>query len=382
MANILDYIDWRGDLNFRDSGFNEVDGLIMAELAYLDLGEILTDEPRPQMSLTEVCERYQALGIDQSHGVNDPGPLLRKAAKCRRFGSLQLGGYINHIDQDRELQLAALSVFWEDGSICAAFRGTDNSIVGWREDFNFSFQDHTAGQLEAVAYLNRLAAASEGPIRVCGHSKGGNFSVYAAAFCDSDVREKRILRIYANDAPGFHKELAATLQIQSILGKTAAVIPEASLIGILLSTKKEKKIIRSSASGLEQHNPYTWQVLGPAFEEADSRSASSIFMDETLHRWLDGLTEQQRADFVRAVFDSLESSGALTLHEMKTEPVATVNAILSAVRNMDPELQRSAFASLRKLAAAGGGTLRDEILNALSRRGIEILPGSREKTES
>ena len=382
MANILDYIDWRGDLNLRDSSFNEVDGLIMAELAYLDLGEILTDEPRPQMSLTEVCERYQALGIDQSHGVNDPGPLLRKAAKCRRFGSLQLGGYINHIDQDRELQLAALSVFWEDGSICAAFRGTDNSIVGWREDFNFSFQDHTAGQLEAVAYLNRLAAAYDGPIRVCGHSKGGNFSVYAAAFCDSDVREKRILRIYANDAPGFHKELAETLQIQSILGKTAAVIPEASLIGILLSTKKEKKIIRSSASGLEQHNPYTWQVLGPAFEEADSRSASSIFMDETLHRWLDGLTEQQRADFVRAVFDSMESSGALTLHEMKTEPVATVNAILSAVRNMDPELQRSAFASLRKRAAAGGGTLRDEILNALSRRGIEILPGSREKTES
>ena len=99
MANILDYIDWRGDLNLRDASFNEVDGLIMAELAYLDLGEILSEDPRPQMSLTEVCEHYLALGIDQSHGVNDPGPLLRKAAKCRRFGSLMLGGYINHIDQ-------------------------------------------------------------------------------------------------------------------------------------------------------------------------------------------------------------------------------------------------------------------------------------------
>lgn len=382
MANILDYIDWRGDLNLRDASFNEVDGLIMAELAYLDLGEILSEDPRPQMSLTEVCEHYLALGIDQSHGVNDPGPLLRKAAKCRRFGSLMLGGYINHIDPERELQLAALSIYWEDGSVCAAFRGTDDSIVGWREDFNFSFQDHTAGQTEAVAYLKRLGETFDGPIRVCGHSKGGNFAVYAAAFCGSELRERRILRIYANDAPGFRKELAKTLQIQSILGKTAVVIPESSLIGILLSTKKEKKIIRSSASGLEQHNPYTWQVLGPCFEAADSRSASSLFMDETLHRWLDELDDQQRADFVRAVFDAMESSGALTLHELKAEPVATANAILSAIRNMDPELQRSAFASLRKLAAAGGGTLRDEILSALVRHGIEILPGSREKTES
>lgn len=378
MANILDYIDWRGDLNLRDAPFNEVDGLIMAELAYLELDGILTEAPQPQMSLTEVSERYLALGVDQSHLVNNPGPLLLKAAKCKRFGSLMLGGYINHIDPDRELQLAALSIFWEDGSVCAAFRGTDDSIVGWREDFNFSYQDHTAGQTEAVAYLKRLAEAYAGPIRVCGHSKGGNFAVYAAAFCGSELREKRILRVYANDAPGFRKTLAATPQIQSVLGKTAVVIPESSLIGILLNTKKEKKIIRSSASGLEQHNPFTWQVLGPCFEEADSRSASSLFMDETLHRWLDGLSEQQRADFVRAVFDSMESSGALTLQEMKAEPIATANAILSALRQMDPELQRSAFATLRKLAAAGGGTLRDELLSALARRGIDILPGGRE----
>lgn len=378
MANILDYIDWRGDLNLKDASFNEVDGLIMAELAYLDLEGILTEDPLPQMSLTEVCERYLTLGIDQSLVINNPKPLLLKAAKCRRFGSLMLGGYINHINPDRELQLAALSVFWEDGTVCAAFRGTDDTIVGWREDFNFSYQDHTAGQAEAVAYLSRLADAYGGPIRVCGHSKGGNFAVYAAAFCGSEVREKRILRVYANDAPGFRKELAETPQIQSILGKTEVVIPESSLIGILLSTKKEKKIIRSSASGLEQHNPFTWQVLGPCFESADSRSASSLFMDETLHRWLDGLNEQQRADFVHAIFDSMESSGALTLHEMKTEPVATANAILSALRQMDPELQHSAFATLRKLAAAGGGTLRDELLSALVRRGIDILPGGHE----
>ena len=378
MANILDYIDWRGDLNLKEDPFNEVDGLIMSELAYLDLDGILTADPLPQMSLTEVCEHYLALGIDQSHLVNNPGPLLMKAAKCKRFGSLMLGGYINHIDRERELQLAALSVFWEDGTICAAFRGTDDSIVGWREDFNFSYQDHTAGQAEAVAYLNRMADADKGLIRVCGHSKGGNFAVYAAAFCEGEVREKRILHVYANDAPGFRKELAETPQIQSVLGKTEVIIPESSLIGILLSTKKEKKIIRSSASGLEQHNPFTWQVLGPCFETADSRSAASLFMDETLHRWLDELSEQQRADFVHAIFDSMESAGALTFHELKTEPVATANAILSALRQMNPELQRSAFATLRKLAAAGGGALRDELLSALLRRGIDILPGGHE----
>lgn len=376
MANMLDYIDWRGDLSLNEAPFNEVDGLILAELAYLELDGIVNSDPLPQMSLREARDRYLALGIE-SVLVNDPKPLLLKAADSKRFGSMELGGYINLIDTERELQLAAMSLYLADGSVCAAYRGTDNSIVGWREDFNFSCQPHTAGQAEAVRYLDRLAASNERPIRICGHSKGGNFAVYAAAFC-GEAAKRRILRVYADDAPGFHRALAESDEVRGALQGTEVYIPESSLIGILLGTKKEKTVVRSNAGGLYQHNPYTWQVLGTRFEEADSRSASSLFLDETMRRWLESLDDKQRSDFVRAIFDSMESSGALTLQEMKMEPVATANAILNAVRQMDPELQHSAFSALGKLAAAGGGMLRDELRGALARIGSELLPAKSE----
>lgn len=365
MANMMDYLSWRGDLSLAVSPFNDVDGLILAELSYLNMDGVLTPELRPQLSLAEVCARYLELGNQQPPVVNNPRPLLLRAAETRRFSGMKLGGYINLVDPSRELQLAALSLFLEDGSICAAFRGTDNSIVGWREDFNFCYQDHTAGQAGAVAYLNRLADAADGPIRVCGHSKGGNFAVFAAAFCRPSLRETRICRVYANDAPGFQQELAQSPEIQSVLEKTEVIIPESSLIGILLSTKKEKQIVQSNAEGLYQHNPFSWQVLGARFVAADSRSAASLFMDETLRRWMESLNGQERADFVQAVFGAMESSGAMTLHEMKLEPVSTANAIIGAVREMDPALQRSAFATLGKLAAAGGGALRDELMKLL-----------------
>ncbi len=374
MANILDYIDWRGDLSLKDSPFNEIDGLIMAELAYLSLEDIVGPDFLPQMSLREVRDRYMAMGVNQSAIINDPKPLLLRAADSRRFGGMEIGGYINLIDTERELQLSAMSLYLEDGSVCAAYRGTDSSIVGWREDFNFSFQPHTAGQSEAVSYLDGLSAATCRPIRVCGHSKGGNFAVYASAFC-SDAAKNRILQIYADDSPGFHQTLSSTDEIRAALRKTAVYIPESSLVGILLGTKKEKTVVRSSATGLSQHNPYSWQVLGTGFEKADARSVSSLFFDETLRRWLDDLDDQQRADFVRAIFDTMESSGALTLHEMKMEPVATANAIMSAVRQMDPELQRSAFSAMGKLAAAGSDTIRDELRSAFARIGSELLPG-------
>ena len=368
MANMLDYLAWRGDLSLADSPINEVDALILAELSYLNLDGILTAEPGPQLSLRRAAERYAARGNTQPPVINDPRPLMKAAAASRRFGGMKLGGYINLVDPERQLQLAALSLFPEDGSVCAAFRGTDNTIVGWREDFNFCYQEHTAGQAEAVAYLNRLAASTVGPIRVCGHSKGGNFAVYAAAFCDPAVRDERICRVYAEDAPGFRRELAEAPEIRAVLAKTEVFIPESSLIVILLNTKKEKQIVRSDAGGLYQHNPFSWQVLGPRFEAADSRSVSSLLMDETLNRWMDSLSDKERANFVQAVFGAMEKSGALTLHEMKLDPVATAAAILGAVRQMDPELQKSAFATIGKLAAAGGGTLRDELARLLRLR--------------
>ena len=378
MPNILDYIDWRGDLPLAVSPFNEVDALILAELSYLDLdGVVSEDEPSSAPTLAEICEQYQALGRSQSFLGNDPAPTLLRVAACERFAGSKVFSYVNLVDAERELQLSAVSFALSDGTVCAAFRGTDNSLVGWREDFNFCYQSQTAGQREAALYLNRLAFRTAAPLRVTGHSKGGNFAAYAAAFCDPTLREKRLLHAYINDAPGFNRAIAGQPEWAAVQKKLHVVIPESSFFGVLLQTKEEKKLIRSDATGLYQHNPYSWQVRGTHFEAADGRSASSLFMDETIRRWMDSLDDSQRADFVQTFFDSLESAGVPTLSAMKAEPMHVLNATVSAIRRMPPELQRSAFSALGKLAAAGGGTLRDELKRALERRGIELLPGRR-----
>lgn len=366
MANFLDYLDWRGDLSLQQSPFNEVDALILSELSYLNLDGILESDFTPQMDLKEIAEAYERLEKKPYLAANDPKPLLLRAASSRRFSRVKLGGYFSELIPARSVQLAALCFFLDDATVCVAYRGTDNSLVGWREDFSFCYQTHTEGQLGAAAYLERVGAAISAPLRVCGHSKGGNLAIYAAAF-SSLLREGRVLGVYANDAPGFRPELADTPEIRATLEHSVVVIPESSLIGILLDTKQEKTIVRSSSYGLNQHNPYFWQVRGAHFELADSRSAYSLFMDETIRRWIDGLDSEQRASFITALFDSLESSGALTLSELKAAPVATAGAVLSAVRQMSPEQQHGAFAILKKLASAGGGALRVELRRMLER---------------
>ena len=351
--NMMDYLDFRGDLTFAERGFNEVDNLIFAELAYLDLKDIVSDENTFTVTLEQVCGKYLALGYDQSYIVNDPRPLLEKAAACERYKNILVGGYVDKVNQDEQVQFAAMTFLVGDGTAYAAFRGTDNTIVGWREDFNISFLPETPGQSEAAAYLNRLAADTDYPLRVGGHSKGGNFAVYAAAFCEEAVRDGRVMEVYSNDGPGFNSSVAESEQYQAVLGKLVKIIPESSLIGVLLSSKAEAKVIQSEAKGILQHDPYTWCVRGTSFETADSRSAASLFMDETLSNWIDSLNDEQKKAVVSAIFDSMDASGAATITEMNENKWLSYNAIAKAIGSLDKSTADGVTESLKKLFEAG-----------------------------
>ena len=214
MANILDYLTWRGDLRFHERPFNEVDNLIFSELAYADWGGIVPEDGT-RVPLAEACQHYVNDGRDQSYLANDPRPLAEALLQSERFRDVEMSRYVSKTDTEQQLQFAAVTFHLEDGSLYVAFRGTDNSIVGWREDFNMSFLSHTPGQAEAAAYLDRAAAENDGPILVGGHSKGGNFAVYAAAFCESTPPE-RIRRVYSNDGPGFNRAVADDPRVRAV----------------------------------------------------------------------------------------------------------------------------------------------------------------------
>ena len=374
MANILDYLQWRGDLLLTERPFNSVDNLILSVLAYTDLKGIVP--PEGGILLADAAARYAAEGRDQSHQACDPKEALMAAAGSARFRNARLSAYADRTDTEAELQFSAVTFTLDDGSLYVAYRGTDNSIVGWREDFNMGWRE-TPGQLLAVEYLNRCGAG-DAPLRIGGHSKGGNFAAFAAACCDASVQQ-RITRVYNNDGPGFLRGFLASDGYRRILGRLELLLPENSLIGILLRSGTEGRTVKSSASGFQQHNPYTWQVLGTDFETVEKRSGTSTFVDETVDQWLDRLSDTERQHFVAAVFDSLEASGVSTLTELNANRKVTYNAVLKAASELEPDTQKDFFRALKSLAATGTDLLWAEAKKALDRWSAERRSQSEDK---
>lgn len=358
LGTILDYIVWRGDLTMKERPFNEVDNLILSELVYFDFDKVIEEET--VITIEEAYRRYQLQEHPDSYSINDPVPMLKACAESRRFSEIQISDFISIIDPERQIQFAAAVFHMDDNMNYVAFRGTDNTIVGWREDFNFSFMEETGAQAEALQYLNRVLEQYQTYSIVGGHSKGGNLAIYASAFCD-ELLKNRILWVYSNDGPGFNQYIAEQLKELDILSKVQQVMPEASIVGIIFSNQTQKKIIRSYGNnGAEQHDPYTWMVERDHFVTADSQSSSSMILDETLRRWMEMVDPEQRKVVVSCIFDAIDASGAATLPELNENKWISYNAILKAASMSDPEVKNTVLDSFRKLALVGKDVIWDE----------------------
>ena len=349
--NMLDYIDWRGDLTFEQDGFNEVDNLIFSELAYTDMRGMVPEDGSRALTIEQVYKEYKAAGIDQSLMMNDPLPVLEKAARSARFKDITAKWYVDKIDTEQHLQFAAVTFIISDKLAYIAFRGTDNSITGWREDFNISFLSETPGQTEAVAYVNRIAKLTDCDLIVGGHSKGGNFAVYACSFCDKEISEKRVIKIYTNDGPGFINEVAESENYLSILPKTIKISPDSSPVGLFYLSKEERKVIKSDSKGFMQHNPYKWHVLGAEFESADART--DPFINKTISSWLNTMTDSNKKILVDYIFDSLEAPGVTLFNELADNKWTSFNSIIKALKKIDPDDKTDIAGSIKKLIASG-----------------------------
>lgn len=351
--NMLDYIDWRGDITFEEKGLNEVDNLIFCELSYLvmdDIEKVHTDEG---MTIAALYEAYAGLRPRPKIIMNDPMPTLRKMAISSRFRDVIIKRYVNEVNPEEQAQFSAVTFEYKEGEAYVAFRGTDDTLVGWREDFNMSFLSETYGQKAAVEYLNSIAADTTAKLIVGGHSKGGNFAVYAAAFCDPDIKENRIVRVYSNDGPGFRNEVTDSEEYLSILPKVVKIIPESSLVGVLLGGRERARYILSSAKLFAQHDPYTWQCRGPRMEDAPDRSQLSVFMGDTIGNWLSGQDEEQRKTLVDVFFDSLETAGADTVSDLNNDRMRIYTAFMKALSNVDSDSKSSIQQMMQKFISTG-----------------------------
>ena len=339
MTNMLDYIKWRGDLSFAAAPFTEVDNLILSDFSYLDFTGIVPPDFESKIVLKDAVERYlKKCGEDRSLGVLVPDDILkmsRMMADSRRYEGAVLCGYVNRINETTGLQFSALTCTLEDGTVCVVYRGTDDTLVGWKESFALSYSKVIPSHGEALEYMKKAALSTHMPIRVMGHSKGGNLAVYASAFASAET-QARIIGIYNNDGPGFNEDIRKTEGYMRIKHKLHTLVPQSSVVGMLLEHEDDYTVVKSrSHTGIMSHNGFSWEVDGPSFNHLDDISAGGHLVDDTLKHWLGEMDDDRREQFADTLFSLLEVTGAKTLTELNQPKNAP--AVMKAVQNLDRE---------------------------------------------
>ena len=364
MADIFDYLKWRGDVPFSLDPFNEVDNLVLAELAYTDFEGILDGSFR-KLSLKSTAKKYFELHpreeAEADRSFTAKAPLLMDGMlDGARFSGTRLTRYVDVINTDKDMQMAAVTFLLDDGSAYVAFRGTDSTVVGWKEDLNMSYMPETEGQKSAARYLNEVASRTDRPLRVGGHSKGGNFAVYAAAFCDTEVQD-RIISVYSNDGPGFRSEVTSRSAYRRILPKVISIVPDTSIIGMLLASGVEHRTVKSSSKGIMQHDGFTWQVERNRFVSAE-QSALGLFISKSQQDWLDRIEDDSREMFVNTVFSVLEATGADTFSEMEENKLHSAERMFSSIKGLPKETQKEILSIMGGLFHSGTQIAKKHIL--------------------
>ena len=310
MADLFDYLQWRGDLTFSQAPVNPVDTLIFSALSYISFGGSVEAMPEVPISLKDAADEFFRLpGQAERCRVKSDLSLLMAAAESRRFQNVMLLQYRSILIPEEETQFAAITYLLDDNTGVITFRGTDYSLVGWKEDFNMTFRETIPAQLLAQEYTTEIGSKYIMPLRICGHSKGGNLAVFSAVKAEESIRN-RIQEIYNHDGPGFTEYVMTDPAYKELATRIRTIIPQSSVIGMLLEHEEPYTIIRSKQIGLLQHDPYSWDVLGPGFVPMEEISANSRFLDQTIKTWLSGMTMEERNEIVDTVYDLLTIGGA------------------------------------------------------------------------
>ena len=358
MANIMDYLAWRGDIAFGYSPFNDLDSLALASLSYLNY-------PAEPTLVRDLGVHVPAVDKQQFAFVHECRALLSAAAMTERFAGVRMRHPVAVTDLDRDMQFAAVTFDLPDGAHYVAFRGTDSTIVGWREDFNMAFESPVPAQSAAVKYLQEASLLTDGPLFIGGHSKGGNLAVYAAAHADP-MLQSRIRLVYSFDGPGLDDATVASEGYARIARRIRSFVPQQSVVGMLLAYHPDYTVVKSDGVSLLQHDSFTWQALGTGFIAVTELDVSSQLVDHTVHAWLAKVTPEKRKVFVDTVFDVLEATGASTVKDLYKDVPGHMPALLKALQKLDFETARMVMSLLGQFVQIGATNIAELLRQRVS----------------
>lgn len=334
--NILDYIAWRGDLKIdKVHPLTPLDHLILARIAYLRFDLVGL---QPKETIGAAAARVAELPVKTCYWRTDQ-QLAQALPSAPRFKDLVITDHVKTISRSAEQQFEAITIHLPNRQLYVAFMGTDDTIVGWKEDFNLSFRAHVPAQEAGMEYVQHIARRyPRHKIILGGHSKGGHIALYVAL--TSSLRlQHRLAQVNNYDGPGLDSQLMRLHANQRILQKITTYIPQESIIGRFLTHGEPQKIVKSSAKGLYQHDIYSWQVVGTDFIYADDFTPHSEAVKEAVTDWLRRFTPEERGKFIDGVYEIATTTGSQTFSEFRQHIVKKLPQMYKTYRQLPKEDQ-------------------------------------------
>ncbi len=326
MPSIFDYIK-KYDVSFLEKSFTEIDNIIFSRFSYLKFDNILSFNDK--ISIKNLYKKYTSMNIKTDYNTYD---LFKVMATSKRFSSLIVGNYYSIIDDSLEKQFSAITIFLPGNLLYISFRGTDNTLIGIKEDFNMTYMINIPSQFESVNYLEKVLSNNSYFAIVGGHSKGGNLAMYSSIFCKKKYQE-RIIKIYNNDGPGFFNEIVTNPKYEKNLDKIITFVPETSIIGMLLNHKEEFIAVKSRKSLILQHDLFSWEIDDDKLIRVKSVNRKSKYIDDIMTSLLN-ISIEERKKFFDIIYQILISTGVSSIDDLTKEKIKNVKIFINSYKKL------------------------------------------------
>ena len=311
MANLVDYVKWRGDLSFEISPFNEIDNAVFSLLSYIDLKDLQTEINSTGISIKDVCKYLIDGGYQYGYMSEITLDFLNELLSSKRFGNVMIVDYVD-LYHEKKYQFSSTGYLYKENNIYLAFRGTDDSIIAWKEDFMMSFSVIPA-QKFALSFLKKVFSNHpDAKFIVGGHSKGGNLALYSSAMCDKSLQD-RIITIYNNDGPDLCEEVVNNDVMNAIERKLIKIVPEFCIVGMIFNSTKNLKVVKSDNIAFLQHDILNWNCIGTSFEPISDVTKEANKFNNLLDKVLEHTDLDKRREYVNNFFDKIIDAGTTRL---------------------------------------------------------------------
>ena len=361
--HINDFIEKYRDFDYFQKALCEIDILIYSQLSYISFDNV-SFKGNETYTLDEVSKMISIDTRKKHISVQRRAfRLLQKIAGTKRYRNVLISDYMRVNGDD--VQFGAVTFTLPNGDIVVSFEGTDDSIVGWKEDAYFSFQYPTPSQKEAGKYLNNVLKNTSNSIIVCGHSKGGNLAL-TAALGTGLLKRHKIKAIYSFDGPGLRKEEFSSFNYKNISKKLINIIPDQSIVGVLLY-QENLDVIKSDASGFYQHAVDSWIIDDDKLLRTD-RSKISIQFDSVVNTWLEKYDYKQRKQLIDSTFELFEKSQIKMLSDITENKLESLCVMIKTSNSIDMETKLFVFQCLKTLAGNFGNSIINDEINEFKKK--------------